>query len=55
MKRTVCTVLFRRWFVAFALEERRSERILEKRSVRKLLLGVDTRIGKRVFSKLHTS
>lgn len=52
LKRTVCIVLFRRWFVDFALDERRSERIFEKSRLRKVLLGVETRMGKRVLSKL---
>jgi hypothetical protein len=40
------------WFVDLALEVRRSLRILVKSSVRNVLLGVDVRIGKKVFSKL---
>lgn len=52
LKRTVCMVLLRRWFVVFALDERRSERILENSKARKVLLGVETRMGKSVFSSL---
>ena len=40
------------WFVALELEFRRSLRILLKRSVRSVLLGVEVRMGKKVCSRL---
>ena len=46
-------VRLRRWFVEFAFEVLKSERIFWKRSVRSDLLGVEMRIGKRVWRSLY--
>lgn len=40
------------WFVDLELVFRRSLRILVKRSALRVLLGVDVRMGKNVWSKL---
>ena len=53
LKRTVCIVRLRRWFVELAFDVLKSERIFWKRSVRSDLLGVEMRIGKRVCRSLH--
>ena len=45
-------VRLRRWFVEFAFDVLKSERIFWKRSVRSDLLGVEMRIGKRVWRSL---
>lgn len=47
-------VRLRRWFVEFAFDVLKSERIFWKRSVRSDLLGVEMRIGKRVCRSLDT-
>lgn len=47
-------VRLRRWFVEFAFDVLKSERIFWKRSVRSDLLGVEMRIGKRACSSLDT-
>ena len=46
-------VRLRRWFVEFAFDVLKSERIFWKRSVRSDLLGVEMRIGKRVCRSLR--
>ena len=48
-------VRLRRWFVEFAFDVLKSERIFWKRSVRSDLLGVEMRIGKRVCRSLDNS
>ena len=48
-------VRLRRWFVEFAFDVLKSERIFWKRSVRSDLLGVEMRIGKRVCRSLHNN
>ena len=45
----------RRWFVEFAFDVLKSERIFWKRSVRSDLLEVEMRIGKRVCRSLSTN
>jgi hypothetical protein len=45
-------VRFNLWFVVFELELRRSLRILWNKKARRVLLGVEVRIGKKHFSRL---
>ena len=49
---TVCSVLLSLWFVVLEFEERISERIFWYKSERKALLGVEMRMGNRVWSSL---